>query len=811
MGRKGRKRQNSSNEDMSENRAENQVKQPPINTLEVDDFMCKEHWDRFFFTKGGCDNFPEWYADWPQLRSLVTSHLSFFPSSSSSESAGAPPLSREPPSVRILVAGCGNSRLSEHLYDAGFTNITNVDFSGVVISHMLERNVRERPLMKWRVMDMTTMKFANETFDAIFDKGGLDLLVEPEVGPRNGNLYLSEVKRLLKAGGKYICVTLGEPDVLGLLFQKLCFGWKMDLYAIAHEPSSGDLEQPFMVVAEKLVSTAVSQISLCLDKYSAECHGYLADEFYEELEREKIVRTGYSNASDVFVPLEDLILREKANFTLFVPGRRVKLILGEPGVSCFFYECILLDAQLVSQPFSHVFFVFIVPKSCTLEWMLSFSEGQWILVESYKTARLLMIMLDSRHSNAQMDDILDDLKPLVKPLFPVGYNGDDGILYELKCIGLLVSKPFPFDMPQFIHLQGIRYMVAGDGIKQRKIVHQVTSPLNGPIVVDDVVYKRTGYKYPVIDIMIRRLTVDSLVVSEVLLAREQTIGTSKEVEQKKVQETSKSSKKGKQKKVDSHPSRSHGEASSCGLEVNHNYLATPYHNAIISGLMLFSVHLKGSISAGGLVNTLVIGLGAGLLPTFMNNHLPFLNIEVVELDPLILEVAKEYFDFKEDERLKVHITDEVKFVKEKSDSDAEGTCSSKTDILIVDVGSPNSMCGWTSPPAVFLKESFFLDVKNSLSEQGIFVINLVTREVRERGSLYSILKKVFSNLFSLQLEEDVNEVIFALKSDSPIKEDQLCEARTALAALLELEKQEWSQNVIDASILIKRARFAAWS
>ncbi|KAL6571303.1 hypothetical protein OROHE_002946 [Orobanche hederae] len=786
MGRNGRKRQNSSNEDMSENRAENQVKQPPINTLEVDDFMCKEHWDRFF-TKGGCDNFPEWYADWPQLRSLVTSHLSFFPSSSSSpESAGAPPLSREPPSVRILVAGCGNSRLSEHLYDAGFTNITNVDFSGVVISHMLERNVRERPLMKWRVMDMTTMKekFANETFDAIFDKGGLDLLVEPEVGPRNGNLYLSEVKRLLKAGGKYICVTLGEPDVLGLLFPKLCFGWKMDLYAIAHEPSSGDLEQPFMVVVEKLVSTAVSQISLCLDKYSAEVFsrkenmllhrdgeldgdvayriktGWLkwksatgvlcdpdmphrlkemqrrpvdapvrrirADEFYEELEREKIVRTGYSNASDVFVPLEDLILREKANFTLFVPGRRVKLILGEPGVSCFFYECILLDAQLVSQPFSHVFFVFIVPKSCTLEWMLSFSEGQWILVESYKTARLLMIMLDSRHSNAQMDDILDDLKPLVKPLFPVGYNGDDGILYE--------------------------YMVAGDGIKQRKIVHQVTSPLNGPIVVDDVVYKRTGYKYPVIDIMIRRLTVDSLVVSEVLLAREQTIGTSKEVEQKKVQETSKSSKKGKQKKLDSHPSRSHGEASSWGL-----------------------------------VNTLV-----------------------VELDPLILEVAKEYFDFKEDERLKVHITDEVKFVKEKSDSDAEGTCSSKTDILIVDVGSPNSMSGWTSPPAVFLKESFFLDVKNSLSEQGIFVINLVTREVRERGSLYSILKKVFSNLFSLQLEEDVNEVIFALKSDSRIKEDQLCEARTALAALLELEKQEWSQ-LCDASILIKRARFAAWS
>lgn len=36
---------------------------------------------------------------------------------------------------RILVVGCGASKLSIELYEAGFTNITNIDISEVVINH----------------------------------------------------------------------------------------------------------------------------------------------------------------------------------------------------------------------------------------------------------------------------------------------------------------------------------------------------------------------------------------------------------------------------------------------------------------------------------------------------------------------------------------------------------------------------------------------------------------------------------------------------------------------------------------------------
>ena len=43
-------------------------------------------------------------------------------------------------------------------YDDGCTGITNIDFSKGVIKEMMLKNVRQRPRMKWQVMDMTETK-----------------------------------------------------------------------------------------------------------------------------------------------------------------------------------------------------------------------------------------------------------------------------------------------------------------------------------------------------------------------------------------------------------------------------------------------------------------------------------------------------------------------------------------------------------------------------------------------------------------------------------------------------------------------------
>ena len=49
--------------------------------------------------------------------------------------------------------GCGNALLSEEMFDAGYTNIWNIDISQVVIENMRERN-QDKVGMLWEVMDV---------------------------------------------------------------------------------------------------------------------------------------------------------------------------------------------------------------------------------------------------------------------------------------------------------------------------------------------------------------------------------------------------------------------------------------------------------------------------------------------------------------------------------------------------------------------------------------------------------------------------------------------------------------------------------
>jgi 2-polyprenyl-3-methyl-5-hydroxy-6-metoxy-1,4-benzoquinol methylase len=53
------------------------------------------------------------------------------------------------PEDTCLMLGCGNSELSEQMYDAGYTKITNIDISSVVIEQMAERSRLSRPEMKF--------------------------------------------------------------------------------------------------------------------------------------------------------------------------------------------------------------------------------------------------------------------------------------------------------------------------------------------------------------------------------------------------------------------------------------------------------------------------------------------------------------------------------------------------------------------------------------------------------------------------------------------------------------------------------------
>ena len=81
----------------------------------------------------------------------------------------------------ILIVGCGNSTFSADLYDAGYHNIVNIDYSGVVINRMRAEHTLSRPGMTWLEMDMTKLEFPQGTvFDIVIDKAALDALMVDE-------------------------------------------------------------------------------------------------------------------------------------------------------------------------------------------------------------------------------------------------------------------------------------------------------------------------------------------------------------------------------------------------------------------------------------------------------------------------------------------------------------------------------------------------------------------------------------------------------------------------------------------------------
>ncbi|GAB2295689.1 hypothetical protein Dimus_029843 [Dionaea muscipula] len=789
------------------------------------DFTSKDNWDKFFTIRGSGDSF-EWYAEWPQLRDPLLSLLHQSPPSSadaaspcaSNDASHPQPSSAVPREVdlQILVPGCGNSRLSEQLYDAGFRAITNIDFSKVVISDMLRRNVRERPGMRWRVMDMTSMQFEDGMFDVVLDKGGLDALMEPELGPKLGNQYLSEVKRVLKSGGKFICLTLAESYVLGLLFQKFRFGWKMILHSIPQAPDNKPGLSTYMVVAEKDKSHSLNQITVSFDCMSMGRNGDQAHGLHNAIEIENHIRQKYLDGSGIMVTVEDLQLGAVGDISELKPGRRVQLTLGGEGDSCFRYRAVLLDSQQNEDSFLYHCGVFLVPKERAHEWLFASVEGQWVVVESSKAGRLIMILLDSSHAFASMDEIQNDLSPLVKQLEPHKH---------------ITRSQIPF-------------MMAGDGIKHRKLVHQVKSKLTGSIVVEDVIYETVDNHltqlFPKKELVFRRLVfrrTEGLVQSEALLmdSSPDYVG---EAAGKKPNSASKLRKKSKDKIKD--PAQPQLNELSSNLEVNHIFLASSYHTGIVAGIAFISSYLQSMILSQQTVKAVVIGLGAGLLPMFLRKFIPLFVVEVVELDPEVLNLARDYFGFSEDKNLKVHLADGVEFVKKIAESaaaevsvtcieeepiidlgtsanashvssEADGKMRRDLDLIIIDVDSSDSSSGLSCPAAGFVENSFLSTVSHALSQKGLFVINLVSRSPSVRSAVVSRMKMVFSQLYSLQLEEDVNEVVFALKSspcnkDKEEEDDDLSEGAFQLEKMLKLDQPDITRGILDTAKKIRRLK-----
>lgn len=158
-------------------------------------------------------------------------------------------------------------------------------------------------------------------------------------------------------------------------------------------------------------------------------------------------------------------------------------------------------------------------------------------------------------------------------------------------------------------------------------------------------------------------------------------------------------------------------------------------------------------------HALIVGLGGGALPMFLHQRLPHLAIDVVELDPGVLEVACEFFGFEEAPGLRVWIEDGRDFI--------EGH-TGRYDLVILDGFDAESI------PRHLRTLEFLEAVKRALAPGGIAVANVWGKSF---NTLYADMLRTyaaaFTDLYVLDVEGPGTKIFIGCPEAQSVSREQL--------------------------------------
>ena len=185
-----------------------------------------------------------------------------------------------------------------------------------------------------------------------------------------------------------------------------------------------------------------------------------------------------------------------------------------------------------------------------------------------------------------------------------------------------------------------------------------------------------------------------------------------------------------------------------GIDVSTGLSYYPYNYCLQS--LPFHINPQGR-------RCLVIGLGAGIVPRWYERR--GIATDVVDIDPVVVRMAREYFDF--DLAGEIYIEDARYFLTRNE---------TKYDFILLDVFN-----GDTTPSHVISLEAFELIGRN-LSDNGVLGINLVATlkgKTLITASILKTLRQVFDQVdlistFDLDESEWGNVVVLAYFGDKAV-------------------------------------------
>jgi spermidine synthase len=156
-------------------------------------------------------------------------------------------------------------------------------------------------------------------------------------------------------------------------------------------------------------------------------------------------------------------------------------------------------------------------------------------------------------------------------------------------------------------------------------------------------------------------------------------------------------------------------------------------------------------------SVLMEGLGGGSTPRAWQHYYTNVMVDVVEIDPVVVEVAKKYFTVTESPTLKIHINDGRVFLRQSTNI---------YDVILMDAYS-TTRYGSSLPRQLTTKEFFEL-ASQHLSTNGVFAYNVIGQIKGFRatliGAMYRTMSEVFPRVYMFPAVESQNIVFVATKS-----------------------------------------------
>jgi spermidine synthase len=182
---------------------------------------------------------------------------------------------------------------------------------------------------------------------------------------------------------------------------------------------------------------------------------------------------------------------------------------------------------------------------------------------------------------------------------------------------------------------------------------------------------------------------------------------------------------------------------SCMLKQDHDELVFDYSRSVMVGLL----------STPAPKRVLVLGLGGGSIPRVYAKLYPKATIDVVEIDPAVVQVAADWFDFKPTANVRVHVKDGRQFVKQA------GVFKQSWDLVVLDAFNGDYI------PEHMMTREFLEECKAVLAPNGTLVANTFSRS-RLYESESATYAAVFGRFINLK-HDDGNRIIVGRNGAPP--------------------------------------------